>query len=173
MESKPVGPRAIKLPPLNAVGAQAHRGTWLTALVVVLCASFLDVAGTASAAPALDVHESRPLAFEANRGQAAAHVRFVARGAGYTAFLTSTETVLRLGSHHTVHLKPIGAVPAAQVLGEEQLPGVVNYVLQGPSTAAIRTPTYGRVRYAGIYPGIDLVYYGHPSQLEYDFIVAP
>jgi hypothetical protein len=42
-------------------------------------------------------HTSRPLVFEAIRGQADAEVQFVARGAGYTAFLTSTETVLRLG----------------------------------------------------------------------------
>src|SRR5450755_2440785 len=34
-------------------------------------------------------------------------------------------------------------------------------------------PTYGKVKYEGIYPGIDLVYYGNQRQLEYDFIVAP
>src|SRR4051794_40161944 len=45
-----------------------------------------------------DKRASRPLVFEANRGQADEEVQFVARGAGYTAFLTSTETVLRLGA---------------------------------------------------------------------------
>jgi hypothetical protein len=34
-------------------------------------------------------------------------------------------------------------------------------------------PTYGKVKYEGIYSGIDLVYYGNQRQLEYDFIVAP
>src|ERR1022692_4291600 len=34
-------------------------------------------------------------------------------------------------------------------------------------------PTYGKVKYEGIYPGIDLVYYGNQRQLEYDFVVAP
>lgn len=29
------------------------------------------------------------------------------------------------------------------------------------------------MKYEAIYPGIDLVYYGNPRQLEYDFIVAP
>jgi hypothetical protein len=29
------------------------------------------------------------------------------------------------------------------------------------------------VRYRNAYPGIDLVYYGHQGQLEYDFLVAP
>ena len=35
-----------------------------------------------------------PLAFEENRGQTHPTVRFLARGAGYTAFPTATETVL-------------------------------------------------------------------------------
>src|SRR5439155_13863369 len=34
-------------------------------------------------------------------------------------------------------------------------------------------PTYAKVKYAGVYPGVDLVYYGNQGQLEYDFIVAP
>ncbi len=31
----------------------------------------------------------------------------------------------------------------------------------------------GRVVYGGVYPGIDVAYYGHGRELEYDFIVAP
>jgi len=29
------------------------------------------------------------------------------------------------------------------------------------------------VRYRSVYPGIDVIYYGHQGQLEYDFVVAP
>ena len=32
---------------------------------------------------------------------------------------------------------------------------------------------YGRVSYEGVYPGIDVVYYGNQRQLEYDFVVSP
>ncbi|MEZ5392116.1 MAG: hypothetical protein R2724_04395 [Bryobacterales bacterium] len=32
---------------------------------------------------------------------------------------------------------------------------------------------FDRVRYSGVLPGVDLVYYGDPQQLEYDFVVAP
>ena len=33
---------------------------------------------------------------------------------------------------------------------------------------------YAKVKYEGVYPGIDLVYYGNQEgRLEYDFIVAP
>ncbi|MGH9485419.1 MAG: SBBP repeat-containing protein, partial [Terriglobales bacterium] len=34
-------------------------------------------------------------------------------------------------------------------------------------------PQYGRVAYPRIYPGIELIYYGNPQQLEYDFVVRP
>jgi hypothetical protein len=112
------------------------------------------------------------LVFEANRGQVDPEVRFTARGVGYTAFLTSTEAVLRLGADVTLRLRTRDANPLGEVLGEEKLPGVVNYARHGEATA-IRTATYGRVRYADVYPGVDLVYYGRPRLLEYDFVVAP
>ena len=33
--------------------------------------------------------------------------------------------------------------------------------------------SYGRVVYQGVYPGIDLAYYGRQGALEYDLVVAP
>ena len=56
----------------------------------------------------------------------------------------------------------------------DELPGKVNYFL-GNDRAKWRTdiPTYRRVRSEGVYPGIDLVYYGNQQDLEYDFVVAP
>ncbi len=46
---------------------------------------------------------------------------------------------------------------------------------RGNDPAAWRTgiPTYARVEYVDVYPGIDLVYYGNQQRLEYDFIVEP
>jgi len=32
---------------------------------------------------------------------------------------------------------------------------------------------FGRVRYHGIYDGVDVVYYGNEEKLEYDFVVSP
>ncbi len=35
-------------------------------------------------------------------------------------------------------------------------------------------PTYAKVRYSNVYPGIDLLYYGNQEgRLEHDFVVAP
>jgi hypothetical protein len=74
-------------------------------------------------------------------------------------------------------IRLIGANPAAQVRGEEELPGKANYFIgNDPKKWRSNVPTYGQVRYADIYPGIDLIYYGNQSasgQLEFDFAVAP
>src|SRR5262249_33937517 len=68
-------------------------------------------------------------------------------------------------SHITTVLA--GARRNARPEAEERLGGVVHYL--GHST---NIPTYGRVRYRAIYPGIDAVYYGNEGRLEYDFVVA-
>jgi hypothetical protein len=136
-----------------------------------------------------------PLSFEANRGQADASVQFLSRGKGYALLLTRSAALLSLkapksaanqGSHladpatqaptksSVVRMELSGADPRAQVSGADPLPGKVNYFI-GSDSAKWRSgvPTYARVHYAGVYPGIDLVYYGNQGQLEYDFVVAP
>ena len=43
-----------------------------------------------------------------------------------------------------------------------------------PANGAANVPTYAKVRYESVYPGVDLVYYGtQGGELEYDFVVAP
>ena len=68
----------------------------------------------------------------------------------------------------------LGSNPVAQAAGVEPLPGVANYFL-GNEASKWRTgiPTYARVHYPEVYPGIRLVYYGNQRQLEYDFQVSP
>ena len=70
-------------------------------------------------------------------------------------------------------MRVVGA-EAAAVTGVEKLPGVSHY-LSGRDPAKWRTnvPHYAKVRYEGVYPGIDLLYYGNQRQLEYDFVVSP
>ncbi len=140
-----------------------------------------------------------PLAFEANRGQADSRVKFLSRTRAFSLLLTADEAVLTLrgrqatpDSRPTSRLKPDPTHPdqtlaggvlrmklhaansAACLAGFDQLPGTSNYFI-GNDPAKWRTgvPTYAKVKYQGIYPGVDLVYYGNQQQLEYDFIVAP
>lgn len=54
------------------------------------------------------------------------------------------------------------------------MPGKSSYFIgNDPSKWHRDIPQFGRVEYQAVYPGIDLVYYGNQSQLEYDFRVAP
>lgn len=77
-------------------------------------------------------------------------------------------------SQAVLRLKPVEAAARPSAEGVEELPGRVNYFL-GNDPARWRTgiPTYAKVKYTEVYPGVDLVYYGRQGQLEYDFIVAP
>jgi hypothetical protein len=73
-----------------------------------------------------------------------------------------------------LRMKLRNANPAAQVTGVEEQAGRTNYFLgNDPKKWRTNVPTYAKVKYEGIYSGIDLVYYGNQRQLEYDFIVAP
>jgi len=85
-----------------------------------------------------------------------------------------------LGTRHSaiapdvVRLSFLGANPNAKAAGLDRLPGKSNYFLgDNPAKWHTNVPNYGKLRYEGVYPGIDLVYYGNQRQLEYDFVVAP
>jgi hypothetical protein len=130
-----------------------------------------------------------PLSFEGNRGQADPSVDFLAHGSGYTLLLSGGELLLSVRQPRTASADPDtvdeqppsvlrlqlhGANPVLQAEGEALLPGTVNYLLgNDPSRWHTGIPTYARVRYPEVYPGVDLVYYGNQGQLEYDFVVAP
>jgi hypothetical protein len=139
-----------------------------------------------------------PLSFEANQGQTDALVRFLARGDGYALFLTDTEAVLSLQptpvqpakGPKTIHdagqstaansvddilrMQFVGANMQSQPTGLERTAQSSNYFLGNrPSSWRTDVPNFSKVEYAGLYPGIDLVFYGTQRELEYDFTVAP
>jgi len=73
-----------------------------------------------------------------------------------------------------LRMKLRNANPAAKITGMDELAGTSNYFIgNDPAKWRTNVPTYAKVKYEGIYSGIDLVYYGNQRQLEYDFIVAP
>src|SRR5262249_22934807 len=63
--------------------------------------------------------------------------------------------------------------PAPRIVAEKELPGKANYLIGNPANWRTGLPTYGSVRYRGVYPGIDAIYHGEQHQFEYDFAVAP
>lgn len=135
-----------------------------------------------------------PLEFESNRGQASGEYPFVAHGPTYTLGLSPADIALSLHRPHAnsgvnaasaqldsgvtdqslLHLRLLGANKNASATGLAPKPGFSNYFLgNDPAKWLTHVPHFGGVEIAGTYPGIDLVFYGNPQQLEYDFHVAP
>lgn len=118
-----------------------------------------------------------PLSFEANRGQAGVSASYLARGSGYLLRVEATTASFQLRNRTDsaeLRMRVLGGDPSAQAEELNELEGKVNYFVgSDPAQWRQNIPTYGRVRYRDVYPGIDLVYYGNQRQLEYDFNVAP
>ncbi|HKY03672.1 MAG TPA: SBBP repeat-containing protein [Blastocatellia bacterium] len=71
-------------------------------------------------------------------------------------------------------MKLTRANPRPEISGEQELPGRSNYFTgRDPSAWRTNIRTFARVRYGGVYKGVDMVFYGRQGQLEYDFIVEP
>jgi uncharacterized protein (TIGR03437 family) len=132
--------------------------------VIAIAAAALYTASAASAAVL-------PIAFEPNRGQASGD--YVARGSGMTVALES-DRVEFIGRGSRVVTILNGARHGVRPEPEQPLPGVTHYLKGNDRSRWITDiPTYGRLRYRGIYPGIDAIYYGKDGRLEYDFVIAP
>lgn len=115
-----------------------------------------------------------PLVFEPNRGQAAAGVRFLARGSGYALLLRDDDAILRLPSSD-LRMRLAGARHAKVIEALDPLPGTSSY-FSGNDSSKWRTgiAQSGRVRYRDVYAGIDLVFKSAAgNRFEYDFVVAP
>ena len=134
---------------------------------------------SASAAPSL---ASLPLYFEANQGQADVAARFIARGQDSQFLISPGEAQLELfkttgtdsSSARTVRMQFIGASAQAQISGEEELPGKINYLIGGDSSKwKTGVATFTKVHVGEVYPGVSLTYYGNHRHLEYDFAIAP
>lgn len=161
----------------------------------------------ASRARLVRAYGKLPLSFEPNQGQTARQVKFLARGPGYTIFLTPHGAMLSLvagqrpnatlakahpvsalrsrvkraraarralPSTDVVRMRLAGSNPHPKVVGLDKLPGRVNYFIgNNPKKWRTNVPTYAKVAYKNIYPGVDLIYHGNQRNLEYDFVLAP
>jgi hypothetical protein len=142
-----------------------------------------------------------PLFFEANRGDFDPAVRFVARGRGYRMLVTDEGFSLLLGGGRAPESRPGGggsdtasaneggsnrlptyavrmgfqdASPAAVPVGEQPLATRIHR-LRGADPTRWNTgiETFGALRFAELWPGIDLLLYDADGELEYDLIVQP
>jgi Beta-propeller repeat/IPT/TIG domain len=141
---------------------------------ISLCAlAFLAIgpaaAETTATSRSVTAVARQPLRFESlDRG-------LLARGSGYAMMLSPGSAAVSLsGTATVVRMTWPGADQRVQPVGEEPAAGTTNYLIgSDPSRWRRGVPSFARVRYRGLYPAIDLVFYGNQERLEYDFVVSP
>jgi hypothetical protein len=133
-------------------------------------AAFPPAPASAATVEALD---RAPLAFVANRGQLDRRVAFSWRGPRSALFLTRREAVLALTREAPLRMRFTRGARAVRPRPVGRLPGVVNTYVGARERWAIGAPATARVRYAGVWDGIDVEFHGSRRALEYDFVVAP
>ncbi len=171
---------------------RAEKQSFAYFIVAMLLLAWTALNATAQDEPArpkphgiLANHFQAPISFEPNQGQTDGRVKFMARGSGYNLFLTPSNAVfsfpnasvddeLKPKESDVVTMNVVGANPAAQISGKDELPGRSSYFLgSDPKKWHTNIPNFGKVQYEDIYPGIDLVFHAIQGQLEYDFVLHP
>ncbi|TLY20499.1 MAG: hypothetical protein E6K68_07800, partial [Nitrospirae bacterium] len=167
----------------------------INVVLLLLVGPFSEAGVQASETRMQEKYGTLPLSFEANRGQTDPRVKFLSRGPHHMLFLTSDEAVMvfmtqepsaqgepgmvkpekrERATQTALRMQFAGANLQARVQGQEELPGKANYFTgNDPTKWRTNVPTYAKVRYDNLYPGIDLIYYGNQRQLEHDFVVRP
>src|SRR5271156_2127801 len=146
----------------------------------------------------LKAYGKLPLSFEANENQSAMGVRFISRGTRYDLALMNQEADLNLRQpvsgvaapqrrtkvqrakqpqateSAVLRMRLDGSNPNATITGVDRTATKINYFIgNDPKKWHTDVPAYAKVKYEGVYPGVDLVFYGNQREFEYDFLVAP
>jgi uncharacterized repeat protein (TIGR01451 family) len=115
---------------------------------------------------------SFPLTFEVNRGQTAPQVHYLARSREGLLFFTGegfTVSVPRTGAFRVQFEN--AATPA--ISAGQQLITRSNYLGRNGNESITKVENFGSIRYSGLYPGIDVRFYGRDRHVEHDFVLAP
>lgn len=186
-----VGCAILGFVPRSSHTAPAHTASLIDASTMTGSSGLRDHSDSANTAQlsARSLISGLPLVFEPNQGQgnlnpSDSRAKFVARGSGYGLFLGSEGATLTLQSRdrakpdlaqvNIIEMRLSGGDSSTRLTAVDLLPGRSNYFIgNNPSKWRVGVPQFGRVRYENVYPGINLVFYGNRSQLEYDFQVAP
>ena len=126
-----------------------------------------------------------PIRFEPNLGQAGDAIRFLCQGPGYSFLLLNNKLVFQfqvpqskneysdqasLGQISVLRMKLVNGKLRPRIIGENELRSRSHYLRgQDPNNWQVNVPTFAKVRYQEIYPGIDMIFYGNRGQLEFDF----
>ena len=134
------------------------------------------VAGSVAAEPTrLSLFQGLPLAFEeVTRG---GEPYFETHGSGFAGEVTRAGLRITLGQDGTredVTLRLVGASGSSRPEPRRPLAARFHYLV-GKDRSQFRTDVvpFGEVRLGGVQPGVDLLFKGTGSRLEYDLTVAP
>jgi len=113
---------------------------------------------------------SLPLFFFPNTGQTDSSVRYLVQTPDLSArFRTDSATFQVEGQHVAVRF--VGANPNVVVKGANLLDAKINFFL-GSSDWKTDVPSYSKIVYRGLYPGIDMTYGGAGREVKSEFLVA-
>jgi hypothetical protein len=117
-----------------------------------------------------------PLYFVENRGEVDPRAEYYVHGPEASVFFTTGGLRLSLphpsGRRWALGVGFVGADPT-EPAGREKTPAVISYFSGDPEWWSSGNPTYSRVAYRDLWPGIDLFYSGPGSRLKYSFVVRP
>lgn len=123
-----------------------------------------------------------PLYFIENQGQLHEDVGYYVQGYDKTIYFTpcgvTYSLAKKVGKNDAVQswavkLDFVGATPTVRPKGEEQQQTVFSYFKGQPESWHTGLPTFGRLVYHNLWPGIDLVYTGNVNMMKYQFVVKP
>jgi uncharacterized repeat protein (TIGR01451 family) len=149
------------------------------ALAVAIAGTAWAQIPSSQAYTALERFGKSQLTMEPNRGQAPAGIDFVAIGSNHKFLISPTGTTVELFDPRSkrsgnVHFEFAGANPSAAAKELDKVAFRSSYFTKrDPDNRQVGLPNFAKVRYAGTWPGVDVVYYGNRRKLEYDMIVAP
>ncbi len=128
---------------------------------------------------------NNPPTFIPNRGQVDSKVKYYLKGTSYGFYFTPEEAVLTFikkesspgnteNAGITLALHFVDANPDVKIEGINEASGKINYFNgKDESKWIIGLPTYEKIIYKELWPGIDLIFYSKNNVLKYDFILKP
>jgi len=117
-----------------------------------------------------------PIHFVENHGVCSEEVAYFVSGADKTLFFTPTGMTIAFHDRTrrwAVKLDFVGADPNVKPRGEDRRRATISYFVGREADWKTGLPTYGKIVYENLWPGIDLVYRGRVNRMKYEFRVRP
>jgi len=126
----------------------------------------------AQQAPSSAPPVSFPLTFEVNRGQTAPQVQYLARSREGLLFFTDEGFTVSVPHTGAFRVQFENAATPAISAGQKLITRS-NYLGRNGNESITNVENFSSIRYSGLYPGIDVRFYGRDRHVEHDFVLAP